>query len=102
MVFEGWEGYRQSIIHAVAPLTPEQLIWRPAAHLRSVGELARHIALGPIAWFLWMGAPGSDELAARITASVEDVYGKLYVYVAEHSNAVEARQFNEGDKEKGQ
>lgn len=82
MVFEGWEGYRQSIIHAVAPLTPEQLLWRPAAHLRSVGELVRHIALGPIGWFLWMGAPGSDELAGRITVWEADSHGNRYVIEA--------------------
>ena len=82
MVFEGWEGYRQSIVHAVAPLTPEQLMWRPAAHLRSVGELVRHIALGPIAWFLWMGAPGSHELAGRIETWEADPYGNRYVIEA--------------------
>ena len=82
IVFEGWLGYRQSIIHAVTPLTPEQLRWRPAAHLRSVGELARHIALGPISWFLWMGAPGSQELAGRITAWEVDAHGNRYVIEA--------------------
>ena len=79
MVFEGWGGYRQSISHAVGPLTPEQLRWRPAGHLRSVGELVRHIALGPVAWFLWMGAPGSQELAGRIEAWEEDAHGNRYV-----------------------
>ena len=79
MVFEGWEDYRRSIIHAVAPLTREQLLWRPAAHLRSVGELARHIALGPVGWFLWMGAPGSHELAGRIAAWEDDSDGNRYV-----------------------
>ena len=82
IVFEGWLGYRQSIIHAVTPLTPEQLRWRPAAHLRSVGELVRHIALGPVSWFLWMGAPGSQELAGRITAWEVDAHGNRYVIEA--------------------
>lgn len=82
MVFEGWQGYRQSIIHAVVPLTPDQLLWRPAAHLRSVGELVRHIALGPISWFLWMDAPGSHELAGRITAWEADSHGNQYVIEA--------------------
>ena len=91
MVFEGWQGYRQSIIHAVTPLTAEQLLWRPAAHLRSVGELVRHIALGPISWFHWMGAPGSDELAGRIVAWEEDAHGNRYVIetaldIADHAD----------------
>ncbi|MFO7538829.1 MAG: DinB family protein [Chloroflexota bacterium] len=79
IVYEGWDGYRQSIINAVAPLTIEQLAWRPAAHLRSVGELVRHIALGPIDWFLRMDAPGSHELAGQIEAWEEDPHGNRYV-----------------------
>jgi len=78
-VFDGWIGYRNSIINAVAPLSSEQLNWRPAAHLRSVGELVHHIALGPVAWFLWMDAPGSRELARRIEAWEQDPYGNRYV-----------------------
>ena len=95
MVFEGWEGYRQSIIHAVAPLTPEQLLWRPAAQLRSVGELVRHIALGPIGWFHWMGAPGSRELAGRITAWETDADGNRYVIEAAIDIADQAGQLVE-------
>jgi len=64
MVFEGWAGYRQSIIHAVTPLTREQLLWRP------------------VSWFHWMGAPGSDELAGRITAWQADAHGNRYVIEA--------------------
>jgi uncharacterized damage-inducible protein DinB len=67
-VFEGWDGYHQSIVEAVSPLTREQLQWRPASDLRSVGELVRHIALGRLDWFLRMDAPGSAEFARRVTA----------------------------------
>lgn len=74
-IYEGWIGYRSSIVKAVAPLTAEQLAWQPTAHLRSVGELVRHIALGPIDWFLRMDAPGSSELAARIHAWDQDPHG---------------------------
>jgi hypothetical protein len=76
-VYEGWNGYRDSIVRAVAPLTPEQLAWRPAAHLRSVGELVRHIVLGPIDWFLRMEAPGSRELVSRIDSWDRDPHGTL-------------------------
>ncbi|HEX6269496.1 MAG TPA: DinB family protein [Anaerolineales bacterium] len=78
-VYEGWGGYRQSIVKAVTPLAAEQLTWRPTAHLRSVGELVRHIALGPIDWFLRMGAPGSQEMARQIAAWTEDPHGNKYV-----------------------
>jgi uncharacterized damage-inducible protein DinB len=65
-VFDGWQGYETSLEHAVDPLTSEQLRWRPAAHLRSVGELARHISLGRLIWSLRMDAPGAEALAARV------------------------------------
>jgi uncharacterized damage-inducible protein DinB len=67
-VFEGWDGYQSSLVHAIAPLSLDQLAWRPAAHLRSVGEIAGHISLGRIGWFHRMGAPGAFDLAAQ-TAS---------------------------------
>ena len=78
-VFEGWDGYQRSVLSAIAPLTSEQLAWRPAPHLRSAGELVRHIALGRIDWFLRMDAPGSRELADRITDWEEDPHGNRYV-----------------------
>lgn len=78
-VYEGWDGYQRSLMSAVRPLTREQLVWRPATHLRSVGELARHIALGRVDWFLRMDAPGSHELASQITAWQEDAHGNRYV-----------------------
>ena len=77
-VYEGWDGYQRSILQAVTPLTREQLAWRPADHLRPVGELIRHIALGRIDWFLRMEAPGSRELAGQINAWDEDPHGNRY------------------------
>ena len=64
-IFEGWDGHQTSIVHAIQPLTHEQLTWRPAPELRSVGELASHIALGRIDWFARMPAPGSRELEQK-------------------------------------
>lgn len=64
-VFEGWDGYQTSLVHAIQPLTSEQLAFRAGPKLRSVGEIAIHIALGRIDWFSKMGAPGSAELLAR-------------------------------------
>ena len=65
-IFDGWDGYQTSIVHALEPLTKEQLLWRPAPHLRSVAELASHIAVGRVIWFARMQAPGSLELEQEI------------------------------------
>jgi uncharacterized damage-inducible protein DinB len=65
-IFEGWDGHQLALLRAITPLTPEQLTWRPAPHLRSVGELISHIALARLYWFHNMGAPGSAELARQI------------------------------------
>ncbi len=67
-IFNGWDGYQTSILHAIQPLIPEQLSWRPAPIMRSVGELASHIALGRVYWFARMPAPGSLELEQKIAA----------------------------------
>ena len=67
IVYEGWEGYQTSLVHAIAPLSPAQLAYRPVPNLRSVGEIVNHISLGRIGWFQRMQAPGSDELASQAT-----------------------------------
>jgi len=59
-LYQGWDGHQTSLVHAIAPLTHDQLIWRPATGLSSAGELARHISLGRITWFGRMGAPAAD------------------------------------------
>ncbi|MSP13812.1 MAG: DinB family protein [Chloroflexi bacterium] len=75
MVYEGWDGYQVSLVHAIAPLSPAQLAWRPAphrpsvgTHLRSAGQIAAHISLGRIDWFSRMQAPGSAALAGQVSA----------------------------------
>ena len=78
-VYDGWDGYQSSLVHAIAPLSPNQLAWRPAAHLRSVGEIARHISIGRIDWFQRMRAPGSAELARQVPAWEQDEHGNQYV-----------------------
>ncbi|MCL4262823.1 MAG: DinB family protein [Anaerolineae bacterium] len=78
-IFDGWDGQQTSLVHAVAPLTPEQLRWRPAANLHSVGELARHISLGRIEWFARMDAPGSADLVAQINDWQQDGDGNRHI-----------------------
>jgi uncharacterized damage-inducible protein DinB len=50
-IFKGWDGYQISLVQAIAPLSREQLAYRPAPHLRTAGELARHICQGRFNWF---------------------------------------------------
>jgi len=78
-VFDGWGGYQTSLVHAIAPLTEDQLGWKPSEKLRSIGELATHIAMGRIVWFVRMKAPGSEELAAKIAAWSYDPEGNGYI-----------------------
>ena len=77
-VYAGWGGYQTSLLHALAPLTPEHLAWRPAADRRSVGEVVRHVGLGRVAWFARMGAPGIAEVAAKVPAWSTDADGGRY------------------------
>jgi hypothetical protein len=44
-VYKGWDTYQSSIVNTIATLSPEQLAWRLAPHLRSAGEIAHHIAV---------------------------------------------------------
>lgn len=78
-VFEGWGGYQTSLVHAVEPLSADQLLWRPAAGRRSTGELVRHIALGRITWLARIGAPGLETIVAKIPQWFTDGDGSRHV-----------------------
>jgi len=78
-LFDGWGGYQTSLVHAIEPLSPEQLAWKRSAQVRSIGEIARHIALGRLSWFLRMRAPGSEGLAAKIETWDYDPHGTRYI-----------------------
>jgi uncharacterized damage-inducible protein DinB len=65
-IFQGWDGYETSILHAVKPLTADQLLWRPAPHVRSLGEVIRHLSLGRITWLSRMGAPGIGAVRQQV------------------------------------
>ena len=79
IVYEGWNGYQDSLVNAVKPLTQEQLTWRPADNLNSVGELVRHISLGRVTWFRRMHAPGSVEISNQIEHWQQDQDGNQYI-----------------------
>ena len=74
-ILEGWDGYQTSLMHAVTPLTGEQLSWRPAPERRSVGELVRHLSLGRITWLTRMGAPGVDAAVRQVPRWYTDADG---------------------------
>ena len=65
-VYAGWDSHQLALVRAITGLTPKQLAFQPTPHLRSVGEIISHIALGRLSWFYRMGAPGSAELARRL------------------------------------
>jgi uncharacterized damage-inducible protein DinB len=48
--YEGWERYQDLIIQAISDLTADQLDYRTAAHLRSVGETCLHIIGARARW----------------------------------------------------
>jgi uncharacterized damage-inducible protein DinB len=77
-VFEGWDGYQTSLIHAVQPLNEAQLEWRPAQSRRSVAELVRHISLGRITWLARIPAPGIDEAACIVPGWFTDGDGSRH------------------------
>ena len=79
IVYQGWNGYQESLVNAVKSLTPEQLTWRPADNLNSVGELVRHISLGRITWFRRMDAPGSAEISNQIEHWQQDRDGNQHI-----------------------
>src|SRR5439155_13270146 len=67
-VYKGWDDYQLSLVRAITPLSPEQLAYRPAPHLRSVGEFASHIIGGRIQWFHYILGEGSAEFASQVAA----------------------------------
>jgi len=77
-VFDGWNGSQSSLLHAITPLTSDQLLWRPAPDRRSVGELIRHISLGRITWFSRMGIPDGDDVARRVPHRFTDGDGSRH------------------------
>lgn len=62
--YQGWERYQDLLIQAISDLTPEQLAYRTAAHLRSVGENCRHIIGARARWCYEDLKLGDDAFAA--------------------------------------
>lgn len=78
-VFEGWSGYEASVLRAIEPLTPEQLRWRPASDVRSLGEVIRHLSLGRVNWLARMSAPGIEDVSRKVPSWYTDSDGTRHV-----------------------
>src|SRR5260370_16470925 len=61
---EGWQTYQSELSKALAPLSPEQLALRAAPHLRSIGELARHMIAARAGWYHDVLHEGDDAFNA--------------------------------------
>jgi len=80
-IYDGWAGYQAALVNAVAPLTVEQLAWRGAPQLRSVGNLIVHIVLGRVHWIhntLGIESATVDEWLAESTTG-PDSHGQYGV-----------------------
>jgi uncharacterized damage-inducible protein DinB len=64
MMTEGWQTYQREVSKALAPLSPEQLALRAAPHLRSIGELARHMIAARAGWYHDVLHEGDDAFNA--------------------------------------
>lgn len=64
--YDGWKKHQLVLMQTIATLTPEQLAYRPAPHLNSIGELLSHMSLARLWWFYKMDAPGSADLARQL------------------------------------
>jgi uncharacterized damage-inducible protein DinB len=65
--YKGWDNYQQQLVHAVAPLSPEQLTLRVAPHLRSIGSNAAHIIGARAGWLHYVLKEGDENLTALST-----------------------------------
>jgi uncharacterized damage-inducible protein DinB len=62
-IYTGWEDCQGRLIKAVAPLSPDQLALRAAPQLRSLGEIAGHIARGRARWLHYALGEGTETTA---------------------------------------
>lgn len=70
--YANWEKYQGSLVEAIKPLTTEQLGLRAAPSLRSVGEIARHIAITRASWFRNAMGEHGDEIDRIANLAWED------------------------------
>ncbi len=62
--YKGWDVYQGHLVKAIEPLTAEQLELKISPHLRSIGQLARHIVRTRAGWLHRMMGEGGPDIAA--------------------------------------
>jgi len=62
--YKGWDVYQNLLVKAIEPLTAEQLELKISPHLRSIGQLARHIVRTRAGWLHRMMGEGGPDIAA--------------------------------------
>jgi uncharacterized damage-inducible protein DinB len=65
-IFEGWGIYQQQLTTVIVPLTPTQLRFQIAPHLRSIMTLTAHIIAARVWWFHFVMQEGSDALKPMV------------------------------------
>ncbi|MBP6469822.1 MAG: DinB family protein [Chloroflexi bacterium] len=51
VIYENWQIYQKKLRDCIAPLTSEQLLLQPAAHMWPLGQIAQHIISVRAGWF---------------------------------------------------
>ncbi|MFO7682926.1 MAG: DinB family protein [Chloroflexota bacterium] len=51
VIYENWRSYQEKLRDAIAPLTDEQLMLQPAAHMWTLGQIVQHIISVREGWF---------------------------------------------------
>jgi uncharacterized damage-inducible protein DinB len=51
VIYENWRVYHEKLRDCIAPLTNEQLLLQPAAHLWPLGQIVQHIISVRAGWF---------------------------------------------------
>lgn len=63
-LYKGWDVYQNHLVHALVPLSPEQLTLRAANDLRSIGMIATHIVAVRARWLYYALKEGDEQLVA--------------------------------------
>ncbi len=67
-VYEGWEGFNRSLVHAVVDLNSDTLEFRSHPEMNSVGEVFLHLADGRVDWLERIDPEGFSGLRSKISA----------------------------------
>jgi uncharacterized damage-inducible protein DinB len=85
--YQSWGEYQDGLIEALAPLTPEQLELRAAPHLRSVGDIARHVIGARARWMHGLMGEGGPEMAELATLDRSETAGRTADELVQGMNA---------------